>query len=119
MAGTRPTAKVRLIVLERDNYSCIRCWCRAEDVHHRYPAGMGGSDEPWVHLPANLICLCRRCHRWAETRERGLAIRRGYILEAGSEPSKTPLYLPIAGPVLLDNDGGWTIRKGLPVTIPW
>lgn len=119
MAGTRPTPKVRLLVLERDQYSCVRCWCRVEDIHHRHPAGMGGSDEPWVHLPANLICLCRRCHRWAETRERALAIKRGYIVEMGVNPLKVPLHLPLAGPVLLDNEGGLTVVKGTPVAMPW
>lgn len=117
--AVRPTPKVRMIVLERDGFSCVRCWCRAEDIHHRHPAGMGGSTEPWVHLPANLICLCRRCHRWCETKERALAIRRGYILEMGMDPLKRAVYLPLAGPVLLDNEGGMTRVGDMSVTLPF
>ncbi len=33
------------------------------DRHHVIPKGMGGSKDPQVHDAANLITLCRGCHR--------------------------------------------------------
>lgn len=60
--------KMRLKILERDNWSCQRC----DDiettlhVHHRYYIK---NKEPWEYPLEALVTLCEDCHE-EETRER-------------------------------------------------
>lgn len=50
--------RLRLAVLNRDQWSCQRCGMRTNlDVHHTRTRARGGSDEL-----ENLIVLCRLCH---------------------------------------------------------
>ena len=59
-----PTPKLRMRILQRDNYRCRVCGRRTEDdtdvqlhVHHFIPWAMGGlTDE------RNLVTLCHTCH---------------------------------------------------------
>lgn len=57
-AFIRKYKKVRLDVLERDNYKCIDCG-RDEDlhVHHIIHKSDGGTNDP-----NNLVTLCKWCH---------------------------------------------------------
>jgi 5-methylcytosine-specific restriction protein A len=52
-------------VRERDNHTCQQCGKQPDDrvldVHHIVPIASGGTS-----APANLIALCRSCHRTAE-----------------------------------------------------
>lgn len=53
--------KVRLLVMNRDNWSCVRC--KSSDltlqVHHkRYDKGK----EPWEYEYSNFETLCFKCH---------------------------------------------------------
>ena len=52
--------RLRLAILRAAGGVCQSCGKRAADeVHHKHPIREGG--ETWN--PANLIALCRRCHR--------------------------------------------------------
>jgi hypothetical protein len=67
----------------RDNGLCVFCGAPAVDVQHRHARGSGGTGNARVAYGlANLICLCRSCHRDAEdrteeTRLAGLWLRSG------------------------------------------
>ncbi|MFP9060999.1 HNH endonuclease [Natrialbaceae archaeon A-chndr2] len=62
---------IRRQVLERDDYRCQRCGRsrddigRNPDVHHLVPVRSFDDTED-AHTLANVIALCRRCHRLAE-----------------------------------------------------
>jgi hypothetical protein len=72
---------------------------------------MGGSKDPRLNLPANLITLCGSgttgCHGWVEehpleAREFGWAVRRG------RDPAEVPVLTFENVWLLLHDDGGWT-----------
>ena len=44
------------------------------DVHHVQSKGMGGSSNPAIHHPDNLITLCRYCHDAAHRKIKGYYI---------------------------------------------
>jgi hypothetical protein len=51
----------RKIALARDLYRCRRCSSREPallTVHHVFPRGLGGGNEP-----GNLVTLCESCHQ--------------------------------------------------------
>lgn len=56
-------AKIRLKVLQRDNYTCKQCGKHKSslacylNVHHIRPISRGGSD-----ALSNLVTLCENCH---------------------------------------------------------
>lgn len=56
------SSKIRLLVLKRDKYSCVKCGSCARDipleVDHIVPVSKGGSDEL-----DNLQTLCFECNR--------------------------------------------------------
>lgn len=63
--------KMRLRILERDEWMCQKCYDSKNTlhVHHRYY--MQGCD-PWDYPPEALATLCARCHE-EETAQRPLA----------------------------------------------
>lgn len=46
--------------LQLDHYYCEMCFAPAQDIHHIYCKGMGGSKKK--DYIENLMALCRRCH---------------------------------------------------------
>ncbi|MCD8098349.1 MAG: HNH endonuclease [Lachnospiraceae bacterium] len=55
------TKALRKRIYARDGYRCALCDCTdGLQIHHFFPRGMGGSDNP-----SNLITLCWRCHALA------------------------------------------------------
>ncbi|WP_027944243.1 HNH endonuclease [Amycolatopsis taiwanensis] len=108
MKAQQIPAAVRAIVHARSGGVCEKCGTRrAEEIHHRCGRQMGGSREPWVNQPPNLLHLCGPCHRevtdthgrraFAETC--GWLVRRGQTL-----PADVPVVL-WHGLVLLADDG--------------
>jgi hypothetical protein len=90
---TGPDPKTRLIVLNRDQYRCVRCGKAAGpggvgpySLQHRKARGVGGTNDL-----ANLIVLCGSstspggCHALAESRDRE-AQAQGYWLESWQDP---------------------------------
>ena len=61
--------EARRSVMERDHWLCQDCLAKgqltpAEEVHHVLPLTPDNITDPEISLnPANLIALCRNCHR--------------------------------------------------------
>lgn len=101
----------------RDLSRCFRCAIMLHygqggySVHHRKPPGMGGSNDPIMHGPSNLILLCGSgttgCHGWVES-------HRPQATDLGLLISRNSLALPTDVPVkrwgsewvTLQHDGG-------------
>ena len=69
---------------------------------------MGGSKDPMMSSPANLILLCgsgtEGCHGWVES-NRAVAYPDGLLLHRNDDPAETPVVLRY-GEVFLDDEGG-------------
>lgn len=81
----------RRIVIDRDGNRCIRCGRKREEIHHRYRRGMGGSTHPMIHAPTNLVCLCRDCHRSAESQRRHANEHLGLCIPTLGAAASTPV----------------------------
>ncbi|BCJ86487.1 HNH endonuclease [Effusibacillus dendaii] len=55
--------KVRKLILERDNYQCVRCGRIAEHIHHCIYRSQMGGNQPW-----NGASVCLICHNLAHTK---------------------------------------------------
>ena len=65
--GSPRWAAVRLLVLQRDDYTCRSCGGYANEVHHHHQALEDGG-APFD--PANLRAICRGCHFVAHRKKR-------------------------------------------------
>ncbi|ETK36174.1 HNH endonuclease [Microbispora sp. ATCC PTA-5024] len=92
--------KVRKLVLERDNHSCVCCGRsiigQPYSLQHRRARKMGGSRLPWIDQPQNLITVygsaTTGCH--ARMESRGQADKsRGYVIPAW--PEIDPRFIPV------------------------
>lgn len=77
--------KLRLKILERDNWMCLHCRSKEKtlNVHHCY---YGNGKDPWDYPVESLVTLCEECHE-EETSDRPsaeksllLSLRRKAIL---------------------------------------
>lgn len=120
--NTGPTAETRQLVLERDGYSCVRCGIPISgepgigwSIQHRIPRGMGGSKDPRLNLPSNLILLdgsgTTGCHGDVES-NRTAARAFGYLVSRPLDPAEVPVTVTlrpgnpaVTARYLLDNDG--------------
>lgn len=71
---------------------------------------MGGTRDPEINSPANLVLLCRRCHNDVES-HRSQAIADGWIIPMGSDPGATPVNLPGFGPTFLTKEGEYVVME--------
>jgi len=57
--------KLRLDVMQRDNFMCIACGDREStlNVHHKY---YKKNFEPWDYPKESLVTLCQQCHEREE-----------------------------------------------------
>jgi 5-methylcytosine-specific restriction protein A len=112
---TGPDEKTRLKVVGRAGMRCERCgkgadyWLGA-DIHHRKPRRMGGTSDPEINSPSNLVLLCRGCHSEVESR-RAQALADGWLVYASGDPSRVPVNLPGFGPTLLTKDGKYDVTE--------
>jgi hypothetical protein len=126
---TGVSAEVAQLVVARDLWSCVCCGRnvlgleRGVDwsIHHRIPRGMGGSRDPRLNLPANLLTTCgngtQGCHGEIE-RLRAKSRARGLLVWRSQDPAEVPVEVcvgrasglyPIETELFLhDNDGGRT-----------
>ena len=113
-AVSRIPPTVLALIRERSGGLCEVCGRRAESTHHRKPRGMGGSQDPAAHSPANLLRVCgdgtRGCHGMIEADRTG-SYGHGWLLRRGE--------LPTCVPVLLRNR--WTLltEDGQYTEVPW
>jgi hypothetical protein len=102
----------RELVYERDELSCFCCGVsllgQPFSLQHRDARGMGGSSDPLIHSPANLILLrgtgITECHGRVEQRGEADNVA-GYWLRHGQDPAETPVLHWRLGPVLLTHEG--------------
>ncbi|WP_372497550.1 HNH endonuclease [Tomitella gaofuii] len=73
----------------RSGGRCERCgMAEACQVHHRKPRRMGGTRDPRINAPSNLLHLCYYCHSDVESK-RALAIDQGHVLSSWHIPVET------------------------------
>ena len=82
------------------------------DIHHRRPRRMGGTSNPEIHQPANLVVVCRTCHRWIEE-NRQLALRA----RLAPSPNTTPAS-HTRSPSTPTAPGTSSTSNGTPTTSP-
>lgn len=92
--------RTRILVAEsRDDGMCRRCGRPGESIHHRIPRGMGGSRDPKINSPANLVLVCGHgtagCHGHIES-HRSEAYLSGWLVHRTEDPESIPL-LDLAG----------------------
>jgi 5-methylcytosine-specific restriction protein A len=96
------------VVKKRAKGRCERATCgrtvpAGAHTHHRKPRAMGGTSDPAIHSPANLLHLCPDCHAWIES-NRDAALTSGLLVPNASDPALVPVET-IHGRVLLRDDG--------------
>ncbi|MBG6089959.1 HNH endonuclease [Actinomadura viridis] len=107
--------RIRTLVMERDGCVCFCCGApltgQPHSLQHRRARGMGGSTDPLIHSPANLLLLggsgITGCHGRVEQRASADNLA-GYWLRFGQDPATTPVLHWKLGLVLLDHDGAVT-----------
>ncbi|WP_107984239.1 HNH endonuclease [Rhodococcus sp. OK519] len=109
--STGPSRQVAQQVVDRAGGGCEICGvAEAQQIHHRTPRGMGGSRDPAINMPANLIHICAGCHVRVESK-RVQAEGNGHLVRRSQGPSEAPI-LRRGVWVLLDDEGGWMSCPG-------
>lgn len=81
------------------------CVQTVDSYHHRRPRGRGGSRQESTARVSNGLAICRGCHSFIETRERGRAIELGFIVSQWGEPAQVPVFYRHEFWALLGDDG--------------
>jgi 5-methylcytosine-specific restriction protein A len=76
------------------------------DIHHRRPRRMGGTLDPEINSPANLVLLCRACHSDIES-HRQQALTDGWLLYSTANPEQQPVSIRGLGLVNLTKNGAY------------
>lgn len=92
---TGPTHRIRTAVVARSeshgHARCERCGDRPpEQIHHRKPRAMGGTSDPAVNSPANLVAICAYCHLAIEL-GRTDAFLDGWLVRNSEDPAEIPV----------------------------
>lgn len=96
------------LVLARAAGFCERCgFARLEQIHHRKPRGSGGTSDPAINLPSNLLAICSPCHLTIES-DRTVAYQQGWLVHRQHDPAKSPVWLAGVGFAFLNVDGSIT-----------
>lgn len=98
---------VRAAVYERDGHACARCGSGGPlTLQHRTGRGMGGSRDPRINAPSNLITLCGSgttgCHGVVESTPR-LSRLTGWAVARHDDPAEIPVQT-LSGWVKLTDD---------------
>ncbi|UGT65279.1 HNH endonuclease [Nocardia gipuzkoensis] len=106
---TRPREDVLDLVRARCKGRCERCaqpltGIHGGDPHHRKPRGAGGTRDPRINLPSNIVALCRPCHDWIES-QRTAALKDGWLVPRRANPARKEIRSRLHGVVLLSDDG--------------
>jgi 5-methylcytosine-specific restriction protein A len=110
---TGPDRNTKTLVKERDDWTCVSCGNPITglfSIQHRVARGQGGTSNPAINSPANLILLCGSatspgCHLRAESRDSEMHAR-GFWLNHHEDPAAFPVAHSVHGWVLLLEDGG-------------
>ena len=109
MRDTGPNLATRQLVIDRAQRRCERCRDWGSQIHHRKPRGMGGTRNPQINAPSNLVFLCFDCHEWIE-RNRDAARMSGWLVPRNDDPELTPIVTLHADVWTLHRDG--TVSDG-------
>lgn len=121
---TGPDRNVRSLVMERDDWTCQRCGKAITEgveysLQHRLARGSGGTSDPAINSPANLIVLCgsatTNCHGAVTNGDLIEATDLGYVIPLNRNliPSQMPVFSYNHGLVYLDDEGGWAPAPNL------
>lgn len=90
---------------------CCRCGRDGETIQHRIPRGMGGTRDPRINRPSNLLWVCgdgtRKCHGYMENKGRAEAYEKGWLVARAADPREVPVVLWDGRRVVLDDEGEW------------
>jgi len=117
--NTGPDRTTRELVLERDIWCCVVCGRHlgehGANLHHRRNRGSGGSSDPAINRPPNLITVCGSgttgCHGGLTQNDRREEnLDAGYVVSLNStdDPANVPVQHALYGLVYLTDDGGWS-----------
>lgn len=104
-------AKVKRLVLERDDHQCVLrsfgCVGEARDADHRVGRGMGGNKR--LDVPVNLVASCRICNGLKEddAQFRRECTRRGIHIDRSQSTDRDlaqAANIPVRWP-----DGSWWV----------
>lgn len=117
---TGPDRATKDLVKERDDWHCVICgkpvvphgdW----SIHHRRNRGTGGSSDPAINRPSNLILVhgsgTTLCHGdLTDNRDRDFALEHGWVISTNSkqEPIDVPVHHALHGLIYLDDEGTWS-----------
>lgn len=109
---TAPSARLRELILERDNWTCLGCGQdirsgRWWSMQHRQARGVGG-----LNIAPNLVTFCgsatsQGCHLLAEARSDEM-MARGFVVPSWNDPSEIPVILWTGQAVYLTMDGKYS-----------
>lgn len=106
---TGPTQEIRQLVQFRFGNRCARCGGPGATIQHRKPRRMGGTSDPAINYPSNLLWVCGTgttgCHGHMES-QRFEATTKGWLVPDSMDPAKVPVQLWDGRCVVLDIYGG-------------
>lgn len=120
---TGPDLGTVLRVLERDGHACMRCGKAIRgnrgwdwSMQHRLPRGQGGTSNPAINLPSNLLSVCGSattlCHGHMES-YRTEAEQKGWLVRRGNDPKAQPVLVARGTRwVYLDDDANYLDSPG-------
>lgn len=116
---TGPDRTTRDLIKLRDEWRCCVCgesvYDKQASIHHRRNRGSGGSSDPAINRPSNLLLVCGTgttgCHgALTDNAQRLVALDAGWIvlINTSDDPIDVPVHHAVHGLVYLDDEGGWS-----------
>lgn len=91
---TGPTKQVRDLVYARDGHRCVRCGTSEQlTIQHRVNRAMGGSTDPRINQPTNLLTACQDCNMHFEA-EPAEAYVHGWKVRRPKDPANEAVMYP-------------------------
>ena len=108
MRKTGPDKRTVELVRDRAGGICEICgWAESQQLHHRKARGRGGSRDPLINAPSNLVFICYPCHASVES-QRVKAINEGHLISQFNRDTADCIPVLYRGTWrVLNNEGGW------------
>ncbi len=111
--NTGPSAAMVRKVRERDGWRCVHCGTTENlTTGHRKNRGSGGSSDPAINRPSNLITECAAANALSESDAgfRLRALEKGWKVLQFKDPRLVRCWVLGRGPVFLLDDGSFTFN---------